>query len=95
MRTLEDVKNMLRSYKRSQIHFCEPHFTIRLVSREGDIKQVIDILLNPETLILFEKQSEDKYGLHFKISNTKLIILPVVFKRNKLIVLTYIMRRKK
>lgn len=96
---LDYVKNKLRSYTKEEIIFNEPHFTQRLILREGYKEEVINELLNPKKLVYYftekGKKNNTIYVLHFKISNTRTLRLPVVFdKSNKkcLYVITYIMR---
>src|SRR3989338_10625385 len=102
MQDLELIKQRLRDYSREEVGFYEPHFTINLNLREGNKEEVIHNLLHPEKLV-FCSESAGKYGdaiysLHFQISNTKTLILPVIFNRNNkksLYVITYIMRHRK
>lgn len=92
---LERIKSKLKSYKENDIIFNEPHFTERLILREGSRKEVIKNLLDPEKLVHVEEEKPDKYKLYFKMSNTRTMILPIIFdKDNKkcLYMLTYIMR---
>ncbi len=96
---IEELKNRLKEYKREEIEFNEPHFTRQLKLREGDRGDVINNLLNPEKLV-YSYQELGKYGdmvhyLHFNISNTKTMRIPVIFDRNNkksLYIITYIMR---
>lgn len=96
---ISNLKQRLRKYSRQDIRFNEPHFSERLSLREGDKEQVITNLLKPEKLV-YSYSEKGKYGdtvycLHFKISNTKTLRLPVIFDRKdkkELYILTYIMR---
>ena len=96
---IEELKSKLKSYSEENIIFNEPHFTQQLDLREGNKKDVINNLLNPDKLI-YSYQEEGKYGdiihcLHFKISNTRTLRLPVIFDKNNeksLYIMTYIMR---
>lgn len=93
---LEKIKVRLKKYKREQIIFNEPHFTQQLILREGDRNQVIYNLLNPENLV-YVYQEKGRYGdlihcLHFKISNTRTMRIPVIFNKKILYIITYIMR---
>lgn len=92
---LEKVKSKLKSYKKEDIIFNEPHFTEMLILREGSREDVTKNLLNPEKLVHAEEEKPSKYKLYFKMSNTRTMILPIIFdKDNKkcLYTLTYIMR---
>ncbi|MDI3544560.1 MAG: hypothetical protein PWQ28_841 [Candidatus Woesearchaeota archaeon] len=95
---IEELKNKLKSYSEKDIIFNEPHFTQQLILREGNKKDVIENILNPERLVHSDPE-EGKYGdikhrLYFKISNTRTMILPVIFddKKQSLYIITYIMR---
>lgn len=101
MDELEELKQKLRSYRKEDIEFNEPHFTQQLLLREGSREEVIKNLLNPEKLVYVYsekgKYGDDVYCLHFKISNTRTMRLPVIFDRNNrkgLYMLTYIMRHR-
>lgn len=92
---LVQVKSKLRSYKREDIIFNEPHFTERMVLRDGNKEEVIKNLIEAERLVYAEKEDNNKYVLYFKMSNTRTMILPVIFDKDGkkcLYILTYIMR---
>jgi hypothetical protein len=96
---LEELKKKILSYKETEIEFNDPHFSQQLAVREGSKKEVISHLLNPEKLV-YSYSEKGKYGdiihcLHFKISNTRTMRLPVIFDRDSkkgLYIITYIMR---
>lgn len=96
---LREIKKKLQTYTEEYIEFNEPHFTAVLLLREGNIEEVKRNLLNPEKLV-YSYQEQGKYGdiihcLHFKISNSRTMRIPVIFDRKKkksLYILTYIMR---
>lgn len=97
--SLEELKKRLQSYKEEDIELNEPHFSQQISVREGSKKDVIHHLLNPEKLVYFYtetgKYNDTVYCLHFKISNTRTMRLPVIFDRNNkksLYILTYILR---
>jgi hypothetical protein len=94
---LEELKSKLKEYKENQIIF-KPHAKHQLILREGNKKEVIANLLNPTKLFDFEEQEGKKgdriYKLYFEISNSRTMILPVIFKRKCLYILTYIMRHR-
>ena len=96
---LEEIKKKLRTYKREDIIFNEPHFTNMLLLRDGNREEVIRHLLEPDQLV-YAYSEQGQYGdvvhcLNFKISNTRTMRLPVIFDkdgRKNLYILTYIMR---
>ncbi len=96
---IKELKKKLRAFKKDQITFNEPHFTQQLMLRGGDREEVVKNILNPDKLV-YSYREKDKYGsirhiLHFRISNTRIMRLPVIFNKNKeknLYILTYIMR---
>ncbi|MBW2972801.1 hypothetical protein KY346_00230 [Candidatus Woesearchaeota archaeon] len=93
---LAGLKEKLCSYKEENIEFNEPHFSQQLNLREGSKKEVVKNLLNPEKLVYSYKE-KGKYGdiihcLHFKISNTRTMRLPVIFYQKSLYIITYILR---
>ena len=98
---LKELKDRLKKYSENQIVFNEPHFSQQLALREGSRKEVISNLLNPDNLKYYYKEN-GKYGdtiycLHFRISNTRTIRLPVIFDRGgkkNLYIITYIMRHR-
>lgn len=96
---VEELKTKLKTYSEADIKFNEPHFTQQLVLRDGSKKEIFDNVLNPANLV-YSYQEKGKYGdtvhcLHFKISNTRTLRLPVIFDRNSkkgLYIITYILR---
>jgi len=95
---IEELKKKLKSYSREHIKFNEPHFTVQLYSREGSEEEVIKTLLNPDKLVYSYNEIDDDgntvHNLHFKISNTRTMRLPVIFDKNgkkSLYIKTYIM----
>ncbi len=96
---LEELKKKLRSYKENELEFYEPHFTNQMLARGGNKQEIVNCLLNPEKLVYF-KVSEGKYGdqkycLLFKVSNTRTMMMPVIFDRNRrkgLYIITYVMK---
>lgn len=97
--SVKKLKKKLESYERGHLKFNEPHFTQMLLLRDGDKRQVIQNLLNPENLMYFYtekgKYGDVKYSLYFKISHNKTMKLPLIFDLNNkkcIYILTYIMR---
>lgn len=94
---IEEVKKKLKNYKEKDIEYNEPHFTQQLTLREGKREDVVKYLLNPEKLV-YSYQEKGKYGdtihcLHFEVSNTRTMRLPIIFKSNgKVYIMTYVMR---
>lgn len=98
---VKELKGKLRTYKREDVSFNEPHFTQQLMLREGNREEVFQQLLNPDKLV-YSYQEEGRYGdikhtLHFEISGSRTMILPVILDPNNqkgLYVITYIMRHR-
>ena len=97
---VEELKNMLKRHSREDIMFNEPHFTHQLMLREGDKEAVIMNMLHPDKLV-YSFQQVGKYGdiihcLHFGISNSRTLRIPVIFRKDKtLYILTYIVRYRR
>ncbi len=96
---VEQIKSKLKNYNKEHIFFNEPHFTNQLLLREGNKEQVVDNLLKPDKLVYCctEKDSFGNivYNLHFRISNSRTMKLPVVFDKKGLYIKTYIMRYRR
>ena len=94
---VEELKKKLRNFKKEQLIFNEPHFTQQITLREGSKEEVVKHLLNPDKLV-YSYQEKGKYGdtihcLHFEVSNTRTMRLPIIFKNgSKVYIITYIMR---
>lgn len=99
---VEELKKKLKKYFKKDVEFNDPHFSQQLELREGNKEEVIKNLLNPKNLI-YSYPEKGKYGdikhcLHFKISNTRTMRLPVIFDRHgkkSLYIITYIMRYRR
>ncbi|MBN1274985.1 hypothetical protein JXA12_01710 [Candidatus Woesearchaeota archaeon] len=94
----EHVRRKLQEYCASDVCFNEPHFSQQLALRDGDEQEVIDTLLNPERLVYAYPEGDDKQVLHFKMSATRTLRLPVIFDKGgqrNIFVLTYILRHRK
>jgi len=89
---VEKIKILLKKYRKEDIKFNDPHFTERIIVRDGNNEEVISNLITPVKLVHAEKEDKNKYRLYFKISNTRTMILPVIFYKKCLYILTYIMR---
>jgi len=94
---VQELKEKLKLYSRGNIQYSD-HFLVRMGQRNGDLEEVINLLLNPEKLVYIYKeksrQGEIVYNLHYKISNTKTLKLPVIIDRyghKNLYIITYIM----
>lgn len=97
--SLEKLRDKLRSYRREDIGFNEPHFTQQMILREGSKEEVITNLLKPDNLVYFYsepgKYGDVKYSLYFRISSTRTMKIPVILdlnRKKRIYVLTYIMR---
>jgi len=90
---LEELKAKLRTYTKKDLIFKQPHFYDQLIIREGSKEEVIINILNPENLVYaHQKEGNNVICLYFKISNTRTMMLPVVFNEKSLYIKTYIMR---
>ncbi|KYC51678.1 MAG: hypothetical protein AMQ74_01039 [Candidatus Methanofastidiosum methylothiophilum] len=94
---VQELKEKLKLLSKDNVQYSD-HFLIRMAQRDGNLAEVITLLLNPEKLVYFYKeksnQGEIVYNLHFKISNTKTLKLPVIIDRyghKNLYIITYIM----
>jgi hypothetical protein len=96
---LEELKKKLKNYNKEDIEFNEPHFTQQLIIRDGSREEVINNVLNPVNLV-YSYHEKGRHGdtvhcLHFKISNSRTLRIPVIFDRNDkkgLYIITYIKR---
>ncbi len=105
MSELEDVasiKQKLRQYELKDLEFNEPHFSQQLLLREGNKTMVIRHLLDPVCLVSVRKElgkySDNKFALHFSVSSSLTMIIPVIFDKSakkSLYILTYIMRYRR
>ena len=95
---LKELKEKLKTYKKEDLEFNEPHFTNQLAARLGSKEELISNLLNPDKLVYaYKEENKPIYCLYFKISNKRTLKIPVIFdKGNKksLYILTYIMRHR-
>lgn len=93
---IEEVKKKLRTCKKEDIIFNNLHFENMLLLREGSKEDVIKNVLNPSKLVYSYQEKGRKgdiiHNLHFKISNTRIMKLPVIFGKKGLYIITYIMR---
>ena len=96
---LEELRARLRTYRREDIIFNEPHFTMMLELREGSKEELMQNLLRPDKLEYsyteHGRHGNDIHVLHFRKSNTRTLRIPVMFNkggRKNLYILTYIIR---
>jgi hypothetical protein len=94
---IEKLKKKLRDYSEKEIEFNDPHFTQQMMLREGSKEKVISNILKPDNLVYSYtekgKQGDVVHCLHFRLSNTRTLRLPVIFINGKgLYILTYIKR---
>lgn len=95
---LEEIKRIVTKYNERQVHFSG-HSLDKIARRESSKDELIKTLFNTSKLV-YSYEEEGKYGerkhvLHFEISNTRTIIIPVVFSDDKLYIITFIMRYRK
>ena len=95
---IQEIRKRLRQYRKENIEFNDPHFTEQMILRGGRKQEVIDNILDPKRLAYVCEEFKGKtvvHDLHFKISNTRTMRLPVIFDKDGqkgLYILTYIMR---
>lgn len=97
----EKIKRILRKYKKEQIEFNEPNFTLKLDRRKIDRKEVIRNILKPDKLV-FVGVSESKnpnydyvYDLYFKLSKNRIFKIPTSIKPKSLYLITVFKIRRK
>jgi hypothetical protein len=98
---ISEIKARLRRFKKKDIEYNEPHFTLKLDRQKIDRKEVIKNLLNPEKLA-FVGVSESKnpnyeyvYDLYFKLSKNRIFKIPASIKPKSLYLITVIKIRRK
>ena len=102
MGAVQEMRRRLATYAELHIEFNEPHFTTQLLLRDGDLRDVISNLLHPVKLVHCSTQAgthgSTKHVLYFQVSNTRTMVLPVIFDRHgerSIYILTYIMRYRR
>lgn len=96
---IETIRNRLKSIDAKNIRFNEPHFTERMLVRGGNRDAVMRHLTQPELLVHVEEQKgkygDPKYVLYFQISATRTLILPIIFQKQGVYILTFILRHRR
>ena len=94
---LEELKTKLRTYNKEEITFNEPHFSQKLLFREGNRETVIKNVLCPDKLVYFYeefgKYGDIKYNLYFEIEKLKTMKIPIILDKNckrNIYIITYI-----
>ncbi len=96
---IELLKKKLRRYNKQDISFSN-HARNQTAVREGSHEEIARHLLNPENLVYsYQEKSGGStiHCLHFKMSNTRTMRLPVIFDkegRKNLYIITYIVRHR-
>ena len=97
----EKIKIKLSNYKKENLEYNEPHFTIKLDREKIDRKEVIKNILKPNSLV-FVGVSKSKnpnydfiYDLYFKTSRNRILKIPVSFKPKTLYLITIFKIRRK
>lgn len=97
----EQIKNVLRSYKKEDIEYNEPHFTLKLDRLKIDRNEVIKNILKPDKLVLVgvskSKNPNYKYvyDLYFKLSKNRVFKIPISIKPKSLYLVTIFKIRRK
>ena len=98
---VEKIKSVLKVYKRENLDFNEPHFTLKLNRQKIDRKEVIKNILKPDKLsfvgVSKSKNPNYKYvhDLYFKLSKNRIFKIPVSIKPKSLYVITIFKIRRK
>jgi len=98
---VEKIKSILKGYKRENLDFNEPHFTLKLNRQKIDRKEVIKNILKPDKLsfvgVSKSKNPNYKYvhDLYFKLSKNRIFKIPVSIKPKSLYVITIFKIRRK
>jgi len=100
MLEIEELKKKLINYKREQICYNEPHFSLRCAQREISKNLIEENLLNPNNLILAYSlealnEAEEKYEVYFKLSSNRTLKLIIVLRRESLYIITVMVRYRK
>lgn len=97
----EKIKSILRKYKKSQIEYNEPHFTLKLDRQKIDRKEIVRNVLTPDKLVFVgvakSKNNNYKhvYDLYLELSRNRLFKIPASIKPESLYLITiYKIRRK-
>jgi len=100
-RNPEKIKKVLRRYKKEDIEYNEPHFTIKLDRQKIDRKEIIKNILKPDKL-MFVGVSKSKnpnyyyvYDFYFKTSKNRILKIPMSIKPKCLYLITVIKIRRR
>jgi len=97
----EKIRNILRKYKKEDIEYNEPHFTLKLDRLKIDRKEVIKNILKPDKLILVGTSKsknpnyEYVYDLYFQLSKNRIFKIPISVKPKSLYLVTIFKIRRK
>ncbi|MAG20359.1 hypothetical protein CL618_02915 [archaeon] len=90
----EKIKKILSKYKKENIEYNEPHFSLKLDRQKIDKKEVIRNILKPNKLVLVgvseSKNPSYKYvhDLYFKLGKKRIFKIPVSIKPKSLYLIT-------
>lgn len=98
---IEKIKNTLMKYKKEDLDYNEPHFSLKLYRLKIDRKEVAKNILKPDKLV-FAGKSKSKnpnykyiYDLYFKLSKNRMFKIPTSIKPKALYLITIFKIRKK
>jgi pantothenate kinase len=95
---LEELKNRLKKYKRSDIIITE-HADLQAFSRRINLEEVKDNILNPTRLVHFNKektenQNEERYECFFEYSANFYHKYAIILNRKIIIVTVIVINRR-
>ena len=90
----EKIKKILWQYRKEQIEYNEPHFSLKLQREKIDRKEVVKNILKPDKLVLVGVTKSKNpvydyvYDLYFKLSKNRLFKIPISIKPKSLYLIT-------
>ena len=97
----DKIKKLLKKYKKQNIMYNEPHFTLKLERESIDRKEVVKNLLKPDKLVLVgvSKSKNPNYDyvhdLYFQLSKRRLFKIPLSIKPKSLYLITIFKIRRR
>jgi hypothetical protein len=88
------IKEKLKTYKKDQLEYNEPHFSLKLQRQKIDKKEVVKNILKPDNLILVgitkskNPNYDYVYDLFFKLGKRRIFKIPISIKPKSLYLIT-------
>ena len=98
---IEKIKSVLIKYKKEDIDYNEPHFSLKLDRLKIDRKEVVKNILKPDKLVLAGKSKSKNpnyeyiYDLYFKLSKNRMFKIPISIKPKALYLITIFKIRRR